>query len=290
MTITLATIGLLLFNRSLEVEALNTNLEWKKISEEKGECYLDESGEAKQENFVTYKCQEKNGKNEDCTLGETKVVREDKNSCDIEKPYCHATESQEHPYTYHDNKAWIEHIRNNGTPQTGHELDFLTWEGDEECVGFIFVCTDPEAIEFKDINELENNEKSDNKLCKYPDPTPTPEPVVETSVASVPTAPQCPDTSPAIVPANPLVWRNGDNAIVQWQPTQGDKANVYYHEVQNTANAHAVRDTENDGYVEIGYLDNLDWTFGIQQSQGCAGGGTVWIEDGGTSGWVLFRP
>jgi len=76
---------------------------------------------------------------------------------------------------------------------------------------------------------------------------------------------------------------------VQWQPTQGDRANIYYYENQNPDNAHAVRDTENDGYVEVNGLSNLDWTFEIQQSQGCAGGERVTIVDG-AGHWVLFRP
>jgi len=103
-------------------------------------------------------------------------------------------------------------------------------------------------------------------------------------------APVCGDTAPVLLPANPLVKRNGDSAIVQWTPTAGDKANVYYYEVQNPENKHAVRDVANNGYVEINLLGSKDWTFGVQQSQGCAGDGIVWIKDGGSNRVVLFVP
>lgn len=119
-----------------------------------------------------------------------------------------------------------------------------------------------------------------------PEPTPTEEPKGLTEAG----APQCLDPRPVLLPGNPLVWRNGGTAIVQWQPTEGNTANIYYYQVQNPDNEHAVRDTENDGYVVIEGLSGLDWTFGIQQSNGCAGGDIVWIEDGGTNGWYLFTP
>lgn len=133
--------------------------------------------------------------------------------------------------------------------------------------------------------------------CDDPTPTPTPTPTPSPIPTEEPkrgtteaSAPQCTNTRPVLLPANPLVWRLGGNAIVQWQPTEGDRANIYYQEVGKPANAHAVRDTENDGYVEIGMLGNLDWTFGIQQAHGCAGGDIIWVADGATNGWVLFRP
>jgi hypothetical protein len=123
-----------------------------------------------------------------------------------------------------------------------------------------------------------------------PEPTPTDKPKEEPKGTSEAGAPQCTDPRPVLLPANPLVWRRGDTAIVQWQPTEGNTANIYYYENQNPDNEHAVRDTENDGYVVIEGLSNLDWTFGVQQSNGCAGGDIVWIEDGGTSNWYLFTP
>ena len=124
-----------------------------------------------------------------------------------------------------------------------------------------------------------------------PEPTPNPEPTPQPQPEpSEPGAPQCTATAPVLLPANPLVWRLGGTAIVQWQPTEGDQANIYYYENQNSDNAHAVRDTENDGYVEINELGGLDWTFGIQQANDCAGGETVWVVDGNSNAWVLFTP
>lgn len=123
-----------------------------------------------------------------------------------------------------------------------------------------------------------------------PEPTPTNAPKQPDNPTSEAGAPACNNTAPVLAPANPLVWRLGGTAIVQWQPTEGNKANIYYYQNQNPDNAHAVRDTENDGYVEISELGGLDWTFGIQQSNDCAGGDTIWVVDGSTNGWVLFTP
>ena len=139
--------------------------------------------------------------------------------------------------------------------------------------------------------------------CKVPEPTPTPEPEPTVTPTEAPksepedntchtcsaTAPTCGETSPVKVAANPHVYRKGGVAIVKWFPTEGNNVNIYYHENQNPENAHAVRDSDNDGYEEIGELGNLDWTFGIQQSNGCAGGEVVWVIDGATDGWILFR-
>lgn len=125
---------------------------------------------------------------------------------------------------------------------------------------------------------------------EVPEPTPTATPSAEIRGTTPAGAPICEDTALVLLPGNPLVWRRNGTAIVQWTPTEGNRANVYYYENQNPENAHAVRDTENDGYVEIGELGGLDWTFGVQQANGCAGGETVWIIDGSTNGWVLFLP
>lgn len=122
-----------------------------------------------------------------------------------------------------------------------------------------------------------------------PEATPVVTPIPEFSQPGPGSAPSCPDVAPVLLPANAHVYRKGANAIVKWFPTGGNKANVYYYQNQNKSNAHAVRDTENDGYVEIGSLGNLDWTFQVQQSNGCAAGGRVTIVDGNTRGWVLFR-
>ena len=122
-----------------------------------------------------------------------------------------------------------------------------------------------------------------------PTPTHTPEPQPEEH-HSDPSAPQCTATAPVLLPGNPLVWRLGGTAIVQWQPTEGNKAHIYYYQNEDSGNAHALRDIDNNGYAEIHELSGLNWTFGIQQAEDCAGGEIVWIVDGATDGWVLFTP
>jgi hypothetical protein len=123
------------------------------------------------------------------------------------------------------------------------------------------------------------------------EPTPTPEPVPTERPTTPAGASQCNNVAPVLAPANPLVWRLGGTAIVQWQPQDGaNQANIYYREVGNPENAHAVRDIPNTGYYEINELGGLDWEFGVQESNGCAGGITTWIVDGDTSNWVLFTP
>lgn len=110
-----------------------TNLEWKETSTVYGDCDLNDKGQPIQSKTVTYTCVSKSGKDDNCILGETKVEQETEKSCNISKAYCHAN-SGASGYTYHYNTAWIQHIRNNGTPQAGHELDFLTWVGNRDCL------------------------------------------------------------------------------------------------------------------------------------------------------------
>jgi len=102
-------------------------------------------------------------------------------------------------------------------------------------------------------------------------------------------APTCGSTSPGRKPANPFVWRSGNDAIVQWVPTEGDRVNIYYYNLKDRTDAHAVRDVSNNGYIKIGYLGSKSWVFGIQQSNGCAGGEIYWIVDGNARKWVMFR-
>ena len=191
------------------------------------------------------------------------------------KAYCHATSSEIHPYNYLFNRAWVQHFRNNGTPKAGHELDFFTLEGDRDCDREVDVEPTPTPI-------IDECDQDDDCISPIPtaSPSATPTPEVTEAPRGETLAEQCSSVAPVLLPANPLVWRRGGDAIVQWIPTEGNKAHVYYYENQNPGNAHAVRDTENDGYVEIGYLGSLDWTFGVQQAQECAGGQIVWIVDG----------
>lgn len=119
--------------------------------------------------------------------------------------------------------------------------------------------------------------------------TPYSPPVVHTGTSTT-EAPVCANVAPVLDPINPFVLRKGGDAIVQYVPTEGDKVHIYYYEVGNPTNAHALRDEPNDGYVDdLHLLGDKDWAFGIQQANGCAGGKIIWIEDGATDGWVMFR-
>lgn len=155
-----------------------------------------------------------------------------------------------------------------------HKVEYRLAEGAEQNMYFDWVT----------VSEIPSDCEPNEEPTPTPVPQPRENPITEAG------APICTNTAPVLKPANPLVWRKAGCAIVQWQPTEGDKANVYYHQVQDQTNAHAVRDIDNDGYVEICELGNIDWSFGIQQSNGCAGGETIWIEDGSTNGWTLFTP
>ena len=132
-------------------------------------------------------------------------------------------------------------------------------------------------------------------VCEEPEPSVTPTPT--------PTVPENPpiisDTSnPPIAcdakyvetyPNAAMVKRNGDTAIVQWVPTEGDKVAIYYYQNENPSNSHAVVG-DNDGYEEINYLGSLNWTFEIEQKHDCGGGVREVIVDGDTDEWVEFFP
>jgi hypothetical protein len=103
-------------------------------------------------------------------------------------------------------------------------------------------------------------------------------------------APMCGLQAPVLEAVNFHILRNGDTAIAKWQPTGGDVAHIYYKLVDSSAWEHAVRDIPNNGYFVITGLGSLDWTFALQQSNGCAGGVmSQEVVDGGTSSWVLFQ-
>lgn len=126
--------------------------------------------------------------------------------------------------------------------------------------------------------------------CATPTPEPTSEPESTPSgfIALTPAgAPVCDGVPFVKLPANVHVYRNGASAEVKWVPTQGSEAHIYYFQNQNPSNAHALRDIANDGQETINLLGNLDWTFGVQQKDGCATSGTVYIVDGNEP--QLFR-
>lgn len=171
----------------------STYFKWEESSISYGECFLNDQDQAQQYKTVTYICVGANGnKDNECILDQTKTVEETESGCNIEKAYCHKNEGAS-GFTYHFNKAWIEHVRNNGTPQSGHELDFLTFEGDRDCTGQedtekTPVCADDSFDNYggEDGKFDTETETADNTLCvndEDPKPTPTPEPT--------PTTPSC---------------------------------------------------------------------------------------------------
>lgn len=129
--------------------------------------------------------------------------------------------------------------------------------------------------------------------CATPTPEVTPTPVACTGECggssprpegekSTTEAPVCTDGTTVKLPANIHVLRHGDGATVNWFQTQGDKATIYYKEVNASDWQHSVRDIDANGRkdnfvsVEIGGLDpKLGYTFGVMQHQGCGGGQTV---------------
>lgn len=103
-------------------------------------------------------------------------------------------------------------------------------------------------------------------------------------------APQCGDQAPTKTGANFHIYRNGEDVVAKWFPTEGSKAHIYYVNLNDSADSHALRNVENDGYEDnLHLLGSKDWRFGLQQVNGCAGGPIVWVDDADTNGWVLFR-
>lgn len=139
-------------------------------------------------------------------------------------------------------------------------------------------------------------EREDCDLTPTPTPTPIPTPTTRqdepkpegcTSNCNVPV---CTDSVPK-EPANPHVYRKGDEAIVKWVPTEGNKVNIYWKLVDSSSWEHSVQ-VDNTGYFEIKGLGTRDWTFSIQSVNGCNTGTSAMVRDivdGNTGGWVLFR-
>lgn len=133
--------------------------------------------------------------------------------------------------------------------------------------------------------------------CPEPEPSVTPEPTKEPEVTPTPTDMpngnkvedkgngQAVCENPVNTVANFHVYRNGDLAILKWFKTAGDKVNIYWQNLNDSNDKHALAKVDNSGYKEIGGLGRKDWRFGI--SQEC--GNIVWVDDGDTSNWVLFR-
>lgn len=136
-------------------------------------------------------------------------------------------------------------------------------------------------------------EKEFPEPCESPSPSPEPSTPPAEEHHDTPSAPGTPEcTSPAVtmVGANFHVYRNGDQAIAKWVPTQGDKATIYYKQVGAPDWQYSLANVDNNGYQVINGLGSLDITFALQQANGCAGGPlTNQIVDGASNDWILFR-
>lgn len=137
----------------------------------------------------------------------------------------------------------------------------------------------------------------DSDLCQEPeDPEepqepeiPWPQPQLPAPGHPTPSAPMCQDIAPVHAMANFHVYRNGDQAVIKWVPTEGSLAHVYYKLATSANWEHSVIGTDNDGYLEINGLGNRDWTFAGQQVNGCAAGPMSNQVVDGNGHWVLFR-
>ena len=133
-----------------------------------------------------------------------------------------------------------------------------------------------------------------------PEPTPEPIPTEKACVGHCGSAPTFAgsSTNPPVCSAhdpqavdNPHVYRNGDTAIVKWYPKDGNKAHIYYKQVDSADWQYSVT-VENTGYAEIHGLGSMDISFAVQAVNDCSGGTSVLsktIVDGDTSDWILFR-
>jgi len=123
-----------------------------------------------------------------------------------------------------------------------------------------------------------------------PSPTPSEQPQPQGHIDPVPAgAPTCDGVPFVKLPGNALVKRTGADAVVQWQPTQGNEAVIYFRQVGNSSNAHSLGVVPNDGYEDnLHLLGSTDWEFGVQQKDGCAFSGVVWVVDGVTAKTTLW--
>ena len=139
----------------------------------------------------------------------------------------------------------------------------------------------------------------DDGISPTPTPDATPSATVCTENCGTPPtfagssteAPKCgvKDVTQGVV--NPHVYRKGDQAIVKWWNTAGNKAHIYYKLVDSADWQHSVT-VDNTGYFVINGLGTRDFSFAVQQVDDCSGGVSVMskvIVDGNTDGWVLFR-
>jgi len=166
--------------------------------------------------------------------------------------------------------------------------------------------TEKERARHEKAHELDKDwVEGMDKYCEF-EPTPTPEPKPKDPCADgvafvgpycgwspKPYEPQldhkeCANVAPTEVGANFHVYRNGGTAVLKWWATEGDNVNIYYKNPSASGWEHALRNIQNEGYAVINDLGGNDWTFGLQQSNGCAGGKIIEVVDGDTNNWVLF--
>jgi hypothetical protein len=122
-------------------------------------------------------------------------------------------------------------------------------------------------------------------------PTPTPNQTSSQPSNSSTDAPGCGVADVTKPVDNPHVYRKGDTAIVKWWNTAGDKAIIYYKQVNSSDWQYSVV-VANTGYFEIRGLGNMDVSFAITQVDSCSGGVSASakvIVDGNAQRWVLFR-
>ena len=106
-------------------------------------------------------------------------------------------------------------------------------------------------------------------------------------------APVCTEKFVEENPINFHVYRNGDNAILRWWATAGNKINAYWKHPNEGNWEHSIH-SDNTGYLEVSGLNGDDWTFAIQQAENCGGGvvtigNLLSVVDGGTDSWILFK-
>lgn len=137
----------------------------------------------------------------------------------------------------------------------------------------------------------------DEEYCEEPEeeiPVPVPTPGLPgnapTFAGSSTNAPGVCEASIPNTPANPLVWRKGGSAIIQWIPDNtANQARIYWR-INGQATWMYSLTTYNSGYVTINDLGSNDVTFGVAQFNGCNESRIVTIVDSASEGYILFTP
>ena len=140
-----------------------------------------------------------------------------------------------------------------------HQVEYRLAEGAEQMMYFDWITLD----------EIESNCKED----EVPQPEPVPTPVVRGLTQAG--APQCNDGNILALPLNVQVVRAGAEATVKWIPTGGNLVNIYLLDGKGDL-VGAEGDVANDGEEVIDHLNpTADYSFELEQHQGCGGGERV---------------